>query len=93
MSTIYLRARDVRNYIKEHGTEKGLTLALEKLCEENTGYRQALIEMAAQLNTALDIIGQFTTVGDGIQKRMAEIERREQQYAATTDVTSTSDRS
>lgn len=82
---VYLRARDVRSLIKEHGFERGITEAIERVCDENAGHRQALVDMAGQLNAVMELLSKFTVIGENMSKRIQEIDRREQQYQSAAE--------
>jgi hypothetical protein len=82
---VYLRARDVRDYVRQYGVEQGLVNALCKLCDENAGYRQSLVEMAKMLHQCIDGLDKMTTVGDHMRAKLNELERHREQYNITID--------
>ena len=63
MPTYVQRARDVRFLIKEHGVERGLIKAVERLSEDNEMMRQELAEFARTINTMSNIVADIATVG------------------------------
>jgi hypothetical protein len=77
---VYLRARDVRDYVRQYGVEQGLVNALCKLCDENASQRQALVEMAKMLHQCIESLDRMTTVGDHMQTKLVELERARTQY-------------
>lgn len=77
---VYLRARDVRDYVRQYGVEQGLVNALCKLCDENASHRQALVEMAKMLHQCIESLDRMTTVGDHMQTKLTELERARTQY-------------
>jgi hypothetical protein len=80
---VYLRARDVRDYVRQYGVEQGLVNALCKLCDENASHRQALVEMAKLLHQCIDSVDRLTDIGTGMRDKLTELERKELQYAST----------
>jgi hypothetical protein len=57
------RARDVRLLIKEHGVERGLIKALERVCEDNEMLRQEMAGVVKTVDMMANIVADISTVG------------------------------
>jgi hypothetical protein len=75
-----IRARDVRVTIQEQGFEKGIVTILERMCDERSGDRQTMREMAEVLRQCIDNVDKMVNVGENMKVKLQEVERREQQY-------------
>lgn len=77
---VYVRARDVRNAVKELGYERGVVSILERMCEERAGERDMLRQMSELVNQCIDQVAQMVQVGQGMQVKMKDLERANEQY-------------
>ena len=57
------RARDVRLLIKEHGVERGLIKAVERVCEDNEMLRQEMAGVVKVVDMMSNIVADMSTVG------------------------------
>jgi len=76
MPTYVQRARDVRFLIKEHGVERGLIKAVERLSEDNEMMRQELAEFARTINTMSNIVADIATVGARLKNDFEQVRKR-----------------
>jgi len=70
------RARDVRFLIKEHGVERGLIKAVERLSEDNEMMRQEIAEFARTINTMSNIVADIATVGAKLKNDFEQVRKR-----------------
>ena len=57
------RARDVRLLVKEHGVERGLLKAVERLAEDNEMLRQEMAGVVKTVDMMASIVADISTVG------------------------------
>lgn len=71
----HMRARDLRDYINQYGTEQGITLALERILDEMAGSRQAMREMTEMLDKVMDHLGQLHIVAGSMKDQIDHLKR------------------
>jgi len=74
-----VRARDLRANITELGFEQGVAVTLEALLDEHTQDRQNMRDMAQMLDQCIDKLSEFIALSEGLQKRMMELKRTNDQ--------------
>jgi hypothetical protein len=75
-----VRARDLRENIKDMGYERGVVRTLELLLDEFAAYRQYLQRLADIQNSCIDQIAQLANVGSGLAEHIKAMRRSEEQY-------------
>lgn len=74
-----VRARDLRENVKNYGFEKGVVYTLELLLDELAGYRQHLKELTDLTAQCIDQIDKFVSIGDGLKQDIEKIKREGKQ--------------
>lgn len=74
-----VRAIDVRDLIKRHGTEKGVIIALEQICEELVGHRQNQRSMTEIIDRMANVIAEMVAVGDTLKQQITQMKRVQNQ--------------
>lgn len=69
------RARDVRLLVKEHGVERGLIKAVERLSEDNELLRQELAGVVKTVDVMANIVSDISTVGAKLKDDFAKMQR------------------
>ena len=69
------RARDVRLLVKEHGVERGLLKAVERLSEDNEMLRQEMAGVVNTVNMMANIVADMTTVGAKLKDDFAKMQQ------------------
>jgi len=77
-----LKARDVRLMVKDMGAEPALIKAIEMLCDEMVGHRQAIKDMADLVMQCAAQVEAMVTIGTNMQTSLDRIKQREEQYNA-----------
>jgi hypothetical protein len=70
------RARDVRHTLRAHGLEKGVTIMLERLAEDNEMLRQEMKQIITLTDKMADIVADISTVGVKLRREWAELQRK-----------------
>jgi hypothetical protein len=70
------RARDVRHLITEHGTERGMIKAVERLAEDNEMLRQEMQQIIVTVDKMADIVANIAAVGARLKNDWAEVRKR-----------------
>lgn len=74
-----IRSRDLRVNIKEMGYEKGVVHTLELALDEMADLRLHMRELTELVGRCIEQIDRFVQIGDGLQRRIDEIKRVEDQ--------------
>ena len=69
------RARDVRALIKEHGTERGMIKAVERLAEDNEMLRQEMVQIVRTVDKMADIVANIAAVGAPLKDDWAAVRK------------------
>ena len=69
------RARDVRLLIKEHGVERGLLKAVERLAEDNEMLRQEMAGVVNTVNMMANIVADISVVGKKLKDDFDKLQK------------------
>ena len=78
-----MRARDVKDKLKEMGFERGTAHILQVICERQSAFDQEMKAMQQMLNKMSDIMLSLTVVGEQMKK---ETENMRQTYRERDDL-------
>lgn len=81
-----VKARDVRDAVKEYGFERGVITILERMCDERAGDRNTMRDVVELINQCIENVDKMVNVGDAMGAKLKEVERREQQYRETDHI-------
>jgi len=70
------RARDVRLLVKEHGVERGLIKAVERLSEDNEMLRQEMAGVVKTVDMMANIVADISTVGAKLKNEFSELQKK-----------------
>jgi hypothetical protein len=70
------RARDVRLLVKEHGVERGLIKAVERLSEDNEMLRQEMAGVVKTVDMMANIVSDISTVGAKLKNEFMELQKK-----------------
>lgn len=77
-----VRARDLRANIIEMGFERGVVHTLELLLDEHVQTRNQMRQLAELQNDTIDQVGKFLTMGEGIRRKVDQMQRDKDQGEA-----------
>jgi hypothetical protein len=69
------RARDVRLLVKEHGVERGLIKAVERLSEDNEMLRQEMAGVVKTVDMMANIVADISTVGAKLKDDFTKLQQ------------------
>lgn len=74
-----MKTKDIRDYIRNMGHERGTVHVLEMLSEENHALRKQLTELAQMFNQMVDTMTGITEVAGAMRDQVDRFRKREQQ--------------
>lgn len=70
-----VKATDVRDLIRRHGTEKGIITAVERMCEELVGIRETQVQTARLIDMIVDQMTEIAKLNGAIANQIDMIRR------------------
>lgn len=70
-----IRARDLRQNIRDYGFEQGTVVTFEQLLDEYVQHRQHIRELTRLVSQCIEQIERFLAVGEGLRREIETIKR------------------
>ncbi len=69
-----MKAREIEGYLRAMGFEKGIVYCITAISEMNGVQQKQLMDMAAQLDQMSDIVSNFATISEEMNKNVKRMQ-------------------